>query len=234
MGIQLKKAILLGATGLVGSVLTRRLLEDQRYGEIRVFTRRPLGFIHPKLFETQTDLLSLADQKKLFEADEVYCCVGTTRAKTPGKESYRAIDYGIPVSAARLCRQNNIPSLLVVSALGANAQSRIFYNRIKGEMEADVLKTGVPRTYLLQPSIIGGQRKEKRQGEWVAKKVMGLLDKLMIGPLKRYRVIAPECIAEAMLWLGNTPYPESRVPSEQIRFLASKERRRLIIKDKNQ
>lgn len=226
-----KKAIVLGATGLVGGVLTRRLLDDPRYGEVLVFTRRPLGMAHPKLTVVLADLLDLAGQTERFSADEVHCCVGTTRAKTPDKGLYAAVDKGIPVAAAKLCAARGIPVLLVVSALGANPASPVFYNRVKGEMEEAVLRAGVPRTVFLQPSLIGGGRGESRPGETAAKAVMGVLAPLMVGPLSRFRIIAAPDIADAMLWLANHPGGGPRIPSEHLRALAAREQWRRAEKD---
>ncbi|MCO5724414.1 NAD(P)H-binding protein [Robiginitalea marina] len=226
-----KKAIVLGATGLVGGILTRRLLEDGRYGEVLVFARRPMGLAHPKLKVVVADLLELAGQETQFTADEVYCCVGTTRAKTPDRTLYAAVDKGIPVAAAKLCVARGIPSLFVVSALGADTASRFFYNRVKGEMEEAVLKQGLPRAVFLQPSLIGGARKENRPAERVARALMGILAPLMVGPLSRARIISASDIADAMLWLANHPGGGPRITSEHIRALAGREQLRRAEKE---
>lgn len=215
-----KTAILLGATGLTGSVLLQLLLTDERYSQVIVFTRSPLRLTHPKLKEIQCDLLKLEAQQTHFKADEVFCCIGTTKAKTPDKELYKAIDFGIPVSTAQLCKQNNIPAFLVVSAMGADASSSVFYNRVKGEMEAVVLSVGLPKTHILQPSLIGGDRKESRPGEYVGKQLMKAFNFLMVGSLKKYRTISPENIAETMLWLANNPYADTRLTSDIITKIA--------------
>lgn len=215
-----KKAIVLGATGLVGRLLTQKLLWDTRYAEVLVFSRKPFGESHVKLTEIRADLLDIETLKPKFTANVVFCCVGTTKAKTPDKNTYRAIDYGIPVAASRLCKVNGIPAFLVVSALGANPESRFFYNRIKGEMEAAVVGSGVPHTHLLQPSLIGGSRAETRKGERIAQRIMGLLQPILVGPMAKYRIIEPSDIAEAMIYLADHPQNEPGIPSDQIRELA--------------
>jgi uncharacterized protein YbjT (DUF2867 family) len=219
-----KKAIVLGATGLVGHLLTEKLLEDAGYSQVLVFSRKPFGVRHAKLTETRTDLLSLEDVKDAFMGDVVFCCVGTTETKTPDLAQYKAIDYGIPVAAARLCEENGISNYLVVSALGANPKSRFFYNRIKGEMEVDVLKCQIPNIHLLQPSLIGGLRNEKRKGERFAQLVMGFLKPLLLGPLAKYKMIDPNDIAAAMIFLADHPGDTPRVPSDQIHQLAGQEK----------
>ncbi|MGK0494218.1 MAG: hypothetical protein ACJAU2_000596 [Maribacter sp.] len=214
-----KTAIILGATGLTGSILLHLLLHDDRYTSIKVFTRKSLEISPPKLVEFKCDLLKLAEQEQDFTADEVFCCIGTTKAKTPDEERYRAIDYGIPVAAASLCKKNDIPSFLVVSAMGADPKSSIFYNRIKGEMEAAVLDIALPKTHVLQPSLIGGYRNESRPGEYLFKQFMKVFKFAMVGSLRKYRTISPKSIAETMLWLANNPYVENRLPSDIIRKL---------------
>ena len=225
-----KKVIVLGATGHVGRLLTLSLLEDERYAQVRIFARKPFGLTHPKLTETQADLLSLQDFRAVFNGDVVFCCVGTTKAKTPDKKDYRAIDYGIPVEASRLCCENGIPALLVVSALGANSGSRIFYNRVKGEMEAEVLRSGVPHVSLLQPSLIGGNRQEVRKGEQIAQKFMGFLEPLMTGPMKKYRIIDPADIADAMIFLADHPQISPRIPSDKIVQFSQAKRSQMGVK----
>ncbi len=215
-----KSAIILGATGLTGGLLLNELLEDHRYDTIKIFSRSPSQVRHPKLKEFLGDLLFLSNFKSDFKADEVYCCIGTTKSKTPDKEKYRSIDYGIPLAAAQLCKENDITTFLVISALGADANSAIFYNKIKGEMEEIVLGQGIAHTYILQPSIIGGQRDERRLGEWIAKKLFIVFNILLQGPLKKYRSIQASSIAKAMIWLANNSYSKNRVTSDEIENIA--------------
>ncbi len=215
-----KSAIILGATGLTGSLLLNELLEDHRYDTIKIFSRSASPVRHPKLKEYLGDLLSLSSFKSDFKADEVYCCIGTTKSKTPDKEKYRSIDYGIPVAAAQLCKENDITTFLVISALGADAKSAIFYNKIKGEMEEAVLGQNIAHTFILQPSIIGGQRDERRLGEWIAKKLFSVFNIVLQGPLKKYRSIQSSTIAKAMVWLANNNYSKNRITSDEIENIA--------------
>jgi uncharacterized protein YbjT (DUF2867 family) len=164
-----KTVIILGATGLTGSILLDFLLNDDRYEKIRLFSRSSVGISNPKLEEHLIDLFELENHKELFQADEVFCCIGTTKSKTPDNRVYRKIDYGIPFAAAKLCKENNINTYIIISAMGANPGSKVFYNKIKGEMERDILKQNIQNTYILQPGLIGGSRNEKRAGESIAK-----------------------------------------------------------------
>ncbi|MBT8289548.1 MAG: NAD-dependent epimerase/dehydratase family protein [Muriicola sp.] len=216
-----KTAIILGVTGLTGGLLLNKLLDDQRYSRIRAFSRSSTGIVHPKYEEYLGDLLYLSQFSSIFTADEVYCCIGTTKSKTPDKDKYRKIDLGIPVEAARLCVKNNIDIFVVMSSLGANPNSSVSYSKIKGEMEKDVLELGIPQTYILQPSLISGERGEKRSGEKIAKMIFTVLNVFLIGPLRKYRSIPAEDIAKAMLWLANNDFRENRITSDKISQLAN-------------
>ena len=217
----MKTAILLGATGLTGSHLLNMLLNDSRYEKVKVFSRSSVGFTHEKLEEHLVDLLKLEDYKDSFNADEVYCCIGTTKSKTPDKETYKKIDFGIPVSAAKLCRENKIPTFLVISALGADSNSSIFYNKVKGEMQHQVLEQGIKNTYIFQPSLIAGNREEERFFEKLGIKGMKVFNNLLIGSFKKYRSIHPETIAKAMHVCANSGYPKILIESDEIQALAS-------------
>lgn len=216
----MKTAIVLGATGLTGSFLLRLLLKDKRYSKIIVFTRKKLGMEHPKLEQHHVELFDLEDYEEKFKADVVFCCVGSTRKKTPKKKIYKKVDYGIPVMAAELCKKNSIPTLLIISALGANPKAKLFYLRIKGEMERDVLKMKIPNTYFFRPSIIGGEREENRRYEFFAKQVMEITSFLHLGPLKKFRPIHPESIAKAMLQVAEKGFPRPKIKSFEIQEIA--------------
>ncbi|GAA0715690.1 oxidoreductase [Aquimarina litoralis] len=211
-----KTAIILGATGLTGRMLLDRLLVDTRYDKIKLFSRKTIGISHPKIEEHLVNMLQLESCSNDFRGDEVFCCIGTTNAKTPDKRLYRSIDYGIPVTAAKLCEQNQIKTFIVISALGANPKSKIFYNRTKGEMEETVLDFKIPKLHILQPSLISGKRKEKRSGESFFKLLMKLINPLLIGSLKKYRSIHPKIIVSSMIWLANNFSEKQRILSNEI------------------
>lgn len=217
----MKSAIILGATGLTGGYLLKILLNDPKYDKVKVFSRSSLGFTHEKLEEHLIDLLELEQHKADFRADEVYCCIGTTKSKTPDKETYKKIDYGIPVTAARMCKENNIDTFLVISALGADANSSIFYNKVKGQMQHDVLEAGIPKTYIFQPSLIAGNRDEERFFEKLGIKGMKIFNHLLVGSFKKYRSIHPETIAKAMHVCANFGYSKILIESDEIKKIAS-------------
>ncbi|MEO5790357.1 MAG: NAD(P)H-binding protein [Gelidibacter sp.] len=215
-----KSAIVLGATGLTGNILLKMLLDDLRYSDIIVFGRNSCNIKHPKLEEYIIDLFELEHYASKFKADEVYCCIGTTKAKTSDKEIYLKIDYGIPVAAAKLCKANGIDTFIVISALGAKKKSKVFYNRVKGKMEAAVLEQQIPNTHILQPSLITGNREEFRFGESFLNFLMTVFKPILhIGDLKRYLPIHPETIAKCMVWLANNTYNLERIKSKKIQEL---------------
>lgn len=217
----MRSAIVLGATGLTGGYLLNILLKDPKYSKVILFSRSSVGFQHDKLEEHLIDLLKLEKYMEAFIADEVFCCIGTTKSKTPDNETYKKIDLGIPVTAAKLCRQNNIEKFLVISALGADANSSVFYNKVKGEMQHQVLEQGISKTYIFQPSLIAGDREEKRFFENLAIKSFKVLNKLMIGSLRKYRSIHPETIAKAMHICAKNGYSKILIESDEIQEIAS-------------
>ncbi|GAB5565307.1 MAG: oxidoreductase [Winogradskyella sp.] len=216
-----KSVILLGASGLTGSHVLQYVLIYNSYDEVILFNRSALGVNHPKIKEYVIDLLDLKSQEQHFKADIVICCIGTTKAKTPDKTLYKQIDYGIPVAAAELCVLNNISKFLVISSLGADENSKVFYSKTKGEMEAKVLSLGITSTNVLQPSLISGQRNEKRAGEFAAKLFMKVINPLLFGRLKKYKSIHPDTIAKALIYLANHEYETGIIPSDKIEELAT-------------
>ncbi len=211
-----KTALILGASGLTGKLLLNRLLSDETYESVKVFSRRNLGLKHAKLKVFVGDLLNLESFESDFFGDELFCCIGTTASKTKDKAIYKQIDFGIPKSAAKLCKKNKIKQFLVVSALGANENSSVFYNRTKGEMESEVLKRNIAQTYILRPSLITGYRSEKRLAEAIASILMNFVQMFLIGKLKKYRAIEAETIATAMHKLANSSLESSIIESDLI------------------
>ncbi|OWP83271.1 NAD-dependent epimerase/dehydratase family protein [Flavobacterium davisii] len=196
-----KTAIILGATGLTGSYLLDLLLKSEDYEKVKIFTRKSTGKKHPKLEEFIGDILSLEKFSKDFKADEVFCCIGTTKAQTPNKDQYYAIDYGIPVSAAKLSEQNQISTFSVISAIGSNPKSSVFYSQTKGKMEESVLKHNISNILIYRPSLIYGKRKDKRLAEKIATILINGLQFLFIGKMKKYRAITGQELAN-VLFLG--------------------------------
>jgi len=215
-----KTALILGATGLTGGLILDKLLTDNRYSQIKIFSRKYVNIVNPKIIEYVGDLFELEKFKKDFTANEVFCCIGTTANNTPDKIIYRKIDYGIPVAAAKLCKENGIDTFLVVSSLGADSKSSIFYNRTKGDMEQAVLNENILNTYILRPSIILGKRNENRIGENIGKALFNIFQFLLIGKLKKYRAIEADIIASSMIHLANNRANADIIESDKITDIA--------------
>jgi uncharacterized protein YbjT (DUF2867 family) len=215
----MKTAIILGATGLTGGLLLDKLINDENYETIKVFGRKSTGKTSSKVKEFIGDLLVLNQSKADFIADEVFCCIGTTSKKTKDKSVYKSIDYGIPVTAAKLAKANGIETFIVVSAMGANKNSSVFYNKTKGEMEESVLYQEIKYTYILRPSLIKGDRNENRFGEDIGNFIAGFMNPFLIGGLKKYRSIKAETIAETMRNVAKLKPKKSLIFSDKIKEL---------------
>jgi uncharacterized protein YbjT (DUF2867 family) len=195
-----KNVLLIGASGLIGSELVQLLLRDDKIKSLKVFVRKSLAITDQKLFELLVDFDCLEDFKHEFQGDALFCCIGTTRKKTPDLAAYKAIDYGIVLSAANLARSNQVPQVHLVSAIGANVSSKIFYNRLKGEIEKDLLQLNFPTTLIYQPAMLIGKRSESRPAEFIAQKLMPFFDVFLLGKTRKYHSIEAKKVAESMLY----------------------------------
>ena len=191
-----------------------RLLASPAYATVAVWTRSPFGEKFSKLTAHTIDFDRL--QERSVEAEDVFCCLGTTIKVAGSQAAFRRVDYEYPVALARAAARDGAKRLLVVSALGANANSRVFYNRVKGEMENSVRAAGVARICFFRPSLLSGPRAEPRFGERA-----GLVLGTMLGPLLgRYRPIHADLVAAAMLKAALQDVPAQTFESAQIRAFA--------------
>lgn len=190
----LKTALVVGATGLIGDLLTHRLVESPAYDRVLVLTRRPLPWQHSRLQEVPFNF----DQPNglLVRADHIYCCLGTTMKKAGSKEAFRKVDYQYPLDVARLGRENGASQYAIVTAMGANPQSSIFYNQVKGEVERDLSALSYPTLLIFRPSLLLGNRQENRLGEQIGEGFMRLFAPLL--PAK-YKAVDAAKVANAML-----------------------------------
>jgi uncharacterized protein YbjT (DUF2867 family) len=190
-----KVALIAGSSGLTGGFLLKILLEAPEYREVIAYVRKRTGIQHPKLREVVMDWEKLDAP---VPADDVFCCLGTTIKKAGSQEAFRRVDYEYPLHLAELQLQGGSQQFLLVSAIGADASSSIFYSRVKGELEAALQKLGYKSLHIFQPSFIAGPRQEKRVGERIGLAIFSFISPLFIGPLKKYAPIPAEHIARAM------------------------------------
>lgn len=192
-----KTALLLGATGLVGKALLEELLAEPAYERVIVWGRRPTGRVHEKLLERtiELELIPIMEEEKV---TDVFCCLGTTIRKAGSRDAFRQVDYGYPVSLGEWALQHGAERMLVVSAMGADPGSRVFYSRTKGEMEQALSALGLPLLFLFRPSLLLGDREERRFGEELAARVSKALPFLYAGPFRRYRPVPGQVVAMAM------------------------------------
>ncbi len=189
-----KTALVVGATGLIGDLLTHQLVDSPIYSSVKVLVRKPLSWQHTRLQEVQFDF----DHPNglITQADDIFCCLGTTIKKAGSKEAFRKVDYQYPLDIARLSLANGARQFAIVTAMGANADSSIFYNRVKGDVERDLTNLNYPTLLIFRPSLLLGNRVEQRFGERIAAGAMRLLNPLI--PAK-YKGIEGAKVANAML-----------------------------------
>jgi uncharacterized protein YbjT (DUF2867 family) len=207
----MKKAILFGASGFVGSYLLNDLLHSDFYDEVTIVVRKPLPIQHPKLRMLLSDYHNLRQNKSYLIADDVFIALGTTKKKTPDQKEYYQIDHDYPVLAAELTQANGAKSVLFVSAVGANAESSIFYVKTKGEAERDLIALNFEHTHIFRPSMIMGNREESRPMEKIFIKAFSVINGLLIGGLKKYRGITAQRIAKAMIAAAQTDSEQLKI-----------------------
>lgn len=185
---------------MTGSILLQILLDNSDYSHVYSLVRKPGSSKNDKMTEIVFDF---NQPKYTFEGipqiDEVFCCLGSTMKKAGGKEAFRKVDYTYPLQLAQFAAEKSVKKFLCISAMGADAKSGIFYNKVKGEMERDICALSIPCITFFRPSLLLGDRKENRPGERIGIIFSKLINPLMIGPLKNYKAISATKVATAMM-----------------------------------
>jgi len=194
----LKKAIIVGASGLIGGELLNTLLQSSEYKEVVILLRKELPLRHPKLVQLIIDFDDLEKWSPAINGHAVFCCLGTTKAKTPNTDQYRKIDHDYPVQLAQIASGNHVKQYHLVSSIGADVNSSVFYTRTKGETERDIENIAMPALHIYQPSFLEGRKKGARAFEGVIVTIMKLMNPLLIAGLKKYRSIPAATVARAM------------------------------------
>ncbi len=189
-------ANVIGATGLVGKHLVQQLLNNTEFEIVRIFVRRDSGISHPKLEQQIVDYSDQDAWKNKLQGDVLFSALGTTLKKAGSKEKQYEVDFTYNLNFAKQARQNGMENYVLVSSVGADANSKIFYSRMKGELDDAVSKIGFRNLAILRPASLTGERNEKRTMEEISVPVLQFLTKFM---LKKYKPIHGKTVARAMI-----------------------------------
>lgn len=215
------KAIIIGASGLIGQHVAQIAAREKLYRTLVAPARRkidlPEGIQNPIVDFEKLDADKMSD---VWKTDHIFCCIGTTIKVAGSQEAFRKVDFDIAVNTARLAKAGGASRAFIVSALGADKNSGIFYNRVKGEMEEAIVQMGFQETWIFRPSLLTGERKDKRPGEVLGQIVGSIFSPIFLGGIKKYKPIAGEVVARAMLCAAFLSRPGVNfVESDQIQEL---------------
>jgi uncharacterized protein YbjT (DUF2867 family) len=194
-----RTALVFGSTGLVGNLLLEELVDSERYSAIRIFVRQSTGISVPRVEEIIADFSDLENLTPKIKGDDLFICLGTTIKKAGSVENMEKIDRDLPVKIAQIARSNGVKNIAAVSSIGASADSKNYYLRIKGEMEEGIMMQDYENIAIVRPSMLLGERKERRTGELVGKVVMKAFKPVLTGKLRKYRAIHGKDVARAMI-----------------------------------
>lgn len=203
-----RTANIIGASGLVGQQLLTQLLDHPRYMKVRSFVRRPSGMVHPKLEEIIIDFDQPDSWRMLVQGNALFSTLGTTMRTAGSQENQYRVDYTYQYEFAKAAAQNGVGNYLLVSSMGANARSSMFYSRIKGELEAAVAKLPFQKAVIFRPSILQGERKENRPAEKIGLAVTHFVTRFM---MKKYRPMPVDLLAEKMIELSVDTFTGIRI-----------------------
>jgi uncharacterized protein YbjT (DUF2867 family) len=201
-------ANVIGATGLVGKQLVKQLLVNENFGKVRIFVRRDSGIQHPKLEQQVVDFAKEETWAKILTGDVLFSALGTTLKQAGSKEKQYEVDFTFNLNFARQAKENGIKNYVLVSSVGANSKSNIFYSRIKGELDDAVSKLGFKNLAILRPSSLTGDRDETR---WMEKMSIPIVRFVTQFIFKKYRPISGETVAQAMINSVLKPNPEKTI-----------------------
>ena len=202
-----KIANVIGASGLVGHELLVQLLDHPQFEKVRIFVRRTTGMVHPKLEEQIIDFDQTESWKHLVKGDMLFSTLGTTIKTAKTKENQYRVDFTYQYEFAKAASENGVDTFLLVSSLGANPQSSVFYSRMKGELEDAVAKLPFKKLFIIRPSILDGNRQEKRAGEKVGLILSRFVTRFV---LKVYKPTPVDLLASKMIRLSLEKAPGIR------------------------
>jgi uncharacterized protein YbjT (DUF2867 family) len=193
------KITILGGSGLIGMHLIKQACADDYFTKINVIVRRPLAFQDPKINELVINFDDLSSVIKGTIGDALICTLGTTKKKTPDKNCYRKIDLTYALISAKGALENGHKQVHLVSSIGANEKSSVFYPALKGEIERLISELSYDSTFIYRPSILIGKRETARPLEWLSQRISYVINPLLLGALKKYRSISGEQVAKKII-----------------------------------
>lgn len=206
-----RRALVLGATGLVGGALLAQLSDHKAYGAISTLGRRAPEFNHGRVTHHVASFSGGQKPVTVPNADVLFCCLGTTIKQAGTEAAFRAVDFELVVQIAKQAARNGTKTFLGVSSIGADADSRNFYLRTKGEMEQAVAGLSFKRSGFVRPSYLLGEREQLRPLEHFGRQINRLLNPVLVGSLARYRAVDAGTVAAAMIGFDLSASPGIRV-----------------------
>ena len=217
----MKTALLFGSSGLIGSHLTKQLIENSSYSKVKLFVRSDPKINDPKIEVIKTEFNNLQKHKDEITGDDCFFCIGTTKQNAPDKDEYRRIEYNIPVEIAKIAKSNSIKSFLYVSSGFADPKSSGAYLKNKGDVEEELKSLNFLKLGIMRPSFLIGDRKEKRIGEKIGIFIFKLISPFFLGPLKKMKPINSEKVAKAMIKIANENLRKTIFESNEIAEITS-------------
>ena len=194
-----RKALVVGATGLIGGYCLQALLDDPGYSEVTAIVRKPILKRHRKLKTVITRFSNIENDLSKTKAHDIFCCLGTTIKKAGSQEAFKQVDLSLVVSIAKLMRKQEAEQFLVISSMGADSNSKVFYSRVKGEMENALKGLGYSCLRIIRPSLLLGPREEFRLGERIGVILAPMLKPFLMGAMRKYRPVQAESVAKFMV-----------------------------------
>ncbi|MCD8509437.1 MAG: NAD-dependent epimerase/dehydratase family protein [Bacillus sp. (in: Bacteria)] len=217
----MKRAMVAGATGLIGKNLLVELIRSGKYKEVIIITRRELAVDEAVVKQYVIDFDKLEDHGELFTGvDDVYVCLGTTMKKAKSKKQFMKVDYTFPLKLAKLAKEANVKQFLIITSIGADRDSLFFYSKVKGKLEEALVTLKLRSLHIFRPSLLVGKREELRFGEKAAEFISKPLSILLSGPLEKYKPVKGEYLAKVMCAVAQEESSGVHIyESDQIRLL---------------
>ncbi len=203
-----KKALVLGASSLVGRYLLKLLLQDDAYDEVTVYARRHIKAVHNKLVEKIIEPQSFDSS---VNADDVFCCIDSTIKKAGSQSAFEQSDLDFPLKVAKLQKENGSSKFLLISSRNANVNSNKIYDQVKGKTEDAIKKLGFSSLYIFRPALVTGSKKEEAFRQKIKNFLFKVANPLLIGPLKKYRSVSAKALGRAMIYYAIKKEPATKI-----------------------